>query len=105
MVNKNRIGKVAGMTVAAGVLAVAGLGAGTASADDGGSAPGSAPNAQRMRKDERPPQRPQQGGPMQGAGVRPGGAGQQGGPNANRPAMQQPGVRPAQAAGAANTQA
>jgi hypothetical protein len=108
MVNKSRICKVASAGLAVGVLAVAGLGAGTASADDG-SRPGNAPAAQGIRPDQRPGAGQQQGGPMPGVRVQPGvpglQRGPQGGPAANRPAMQQPGARPAQAPNAANNQA
>jgi hypothetical protein len=102
MVSKTRFSKVAVVSLAAGVLAVAGLGAvGTASADDGNS--GGAPTAQRQRIEARqgPGGGPAQGGPMQGGPMQnrqPGGpsAPGQGAPNANRPAMQ-PGMRQNQA--------
>ena len=103
MVNKSRIGKVAGVALAAGVLAVAGLGVGTASADNGG-APGNAAAQQRMRNDERPGPGPMPDRPMQGARVQPGGPGPQGGPNAHRPAMQQQGPRQGQVPNAAYNQ-
>ena len=103
MSTKSRIGKVAGVALAAGVLAVAGLGVGTASADDGN--PGGPPAATQLRNDNRPGPGPQQGGPMPGARIQPGAPGHQGGPNGNRPGMQQPGPRPGQAApNAANNQ-
>ena len=100
MVSKSRFDKVALVSLATGVLAVAGLGAvGTASADDGTT--GGPRTEQRMRNDERPGPgvRPAQGGPMQGTRVMPGGPGVPGpaGTIANRPAMQQPGARPGQA--------
>ena len=111
MVSKSRIGKVAGVALAAGVLAIAGLRIGTASADNGGS-PGNGPQGQQqMRPDDRMPPRPgqngpAQNGPAQGARVMPGGSGQfPGGPLSNGPAMQQPGPRPGQGApNAANNQ-
>ena len=109
MVSKSRIGKVAGVALAAGVLAVAGLGVGTASADNGGTPGGATPGAQQMRPQDRPGPRPGQNGPaqggpiqQQGARIVPGGPGQQpGGPNG----IQQAGPRPGQAApNAANNQ-
>ena len=113
MITKSRIGKVAGVALAAGVLAVAGLGVGTASADEGTH--GGPPAAQQQGNDNRPGPRPQggplQGGPMQGARVQPGGPGQpggfnpQGGPNGTRPGMLQQAPRPGQGApNAANNQ-
>ena len=102
MITKSRVGKVAGVALAAGVLAVAGLGVGTASADNG--APDGRPEMQQGQpNDNRPRPRPQQGGPqqggpLQGARVRPGAPGQQGGPNGNRPGMQLQAPRPGQAA-------
>lgn len=105
MVSKSRIGKVAGVALAAGVLAVAGLGLGTASADNGGSPGGATPGVQQMRPDDRPGPRPGQNGPAQGgpgqlqrgSGQQPGGPGQQGGPGGPN-GMQQPWPRPGTAA-------
>jgi hypothetical protein len=110
MVIRTRIGKVAGVALAAGVLAIAGLGVGTASADNGGTpggaTPGGAtPGAQQMRPDGRPGPRPGQNGPaQQDARVQPGAPGQlQGGPGV--PNGLQQGPRPGQAApNAANNQ-
>src|SRR4051812_24692144 len=100
MITKTRVGKVAGLALAAGVLTVAGLGVGTASADDG-TPDGRPATQQRQPNDNRPGPRPQQGGPqqggpMQGARFQPGGTGRQGGPNGNRPGMQQQAPRPGQ---------
>jgi hypothetical protein len=95
MVSKSRIGKVAGVALAAGVLAVAGLGIGTASADSGGTPGNGTPGMQQMRPNDRPGPRPGQNALAQGTRVRPGGPAQlQGGPNGNRPAMQQQVPRP-----------
>ena len=99
MVSKNRIGKIAVASLAAGVFAVAGLGvASPASADDGGG-PGGPPGAQRgvdaARRVPRPngPQLAPMPGNRAGPGPQNQGGPNQGPPNANRPAMQQPGLQ------------
>jgi hypothetical protein len=106
MVIKSRIGKVAGVALAAGVLAVAGLGLGTASADNGGTPGGATPGAQQMRPDNRPGPRPGQNGPAQsGPGQLQRGTGQLQGIPGGPHGMQQAEPRPGRAApNAANNQ-